>query len=110
MSRYAAVLLIVSAIALPQTAQAGSLTAWGADGSNQVTSTPSMGGFAALHFGFSYPDRCRSIVVAGCGYGAAPGERAKFAEEAEASAKRLEELTMKKAAEAHALGPTRRTS
>ena len=52
-------------------------------------------------------DRARSIVVAGCGYGAAPGERAKFAEEAEASAKRFEELTMKKAAEGYALGPTR---
>ncbi|MGA9122698.1 MAG: alpha/beta hydrolase, partial [Pseudolabrys sp.] len=23
----------------------------------------SMGGFAALHFGFTYPERCRSIVV-----------------------------------------------
>ena len=56
----------------------------------------SMGGFAALHFGFTYGDRARSIVVAGCGYGAAPGERAKFAEEAEASAKRFEELTMKR--------------
>ncbi len=67
----------------------------------------SMGGFAALHFGFTYPERCRSIVVAGCGYGAAPGERAKFADEAEASAKRFEELTMKKAAEGYALGPTR---
>ncbi|HVQ81354.1 MAG: alpha/beta hydrolase [Pseudolabrys sp.] len=67
----------------------------------------SMGGFAALHFGFTYGDRARSIVVAGCGYGAAPGERAKFAEEAEASAKRFEELTMKKAAEGYALGPTR---
>ena len=67
----------------------------------------SMGGFAALHFGFTYSERCRSLVVAGCGYGAAPGERAKFAEEAEASAKRFEELTMKKAAEGYALGPTR---
>ncbi len=67
----------------------------------------SMGGFAALHFGFTYGNRARSIVVAGCGYGAAPGERAKFAEEAEASAKRFEELTMKKAAEGYALGPTR---
>src|SRR3974377_36127 len=67
----------------------------------------SMGGFAALHFGFTYPEHCRSIVVAGCGYGAAPGERAKFAEEAEASPKRLAELTMKKSAEAYALGPTR---
>jgi pimeloyl-ACP methyl ester carboxylesterase len=67
----------------------------------------SMGGFAALHFGFTYPERCRSLVVAGCGYGAAPNERAKFAEEAEISAKRFEDLTMAKAAEAYALGPTR---
>ena len=70
----------------------------------------SMGGFAALHFGFTYGDRARSIVVAGCGYGAAPGERAKFAEEAEASAKRFEELTMKKAAEGYALGPSSRAA
>jgi pimeloyl-ACP methyl ester carboxylesterase len=67
----------------------------------------SMGGFAALHFGFTYPERCRSLVVAGCGYGAAPNERAKFAEEAETAAKRFEELTMAKAAESYALGPTR---
>ena len=39
----------------------------------------SMGGFAALHFGFTYPDRCRSLVIAGCGYGAAPNERASDA-------------------------------
>lgn len=32
----------------------------------------SMGGFAALHFGLTYPDRARSLVIAGCGYGAAP--------------------------------------
>jgi pimeloyl-ACP methyl ester carboxylesterase len=67
----------------------------------------SMGGFAALHFGLSYQERARSLVVAGCGYGAAPDKRAQFAEEAEASAKRFEELTMTKAAEAYALGPTR---
>jgi pimeloyl-ACP methyl ester carboxylesterase len=30
----------------------------------------SMGGFSALHFGLSYPDKARSLVVAGCGYGA----------------------------------------
>ena len=44
----------------------------------------SMGGFATLHFGFTYPDRARSLVVAGCGYGAEPDKRAQFAEEAEA--------------------------
>jgi pimeloyl-ACP methyl ester carboxylesterase len=67
----------------------------------------SMGGFAALHFGFAYPARARSLVVAGCGYGAAPGERAQFAAEAEAAAKRFEDIGMAKAAEAYALGPTR---
>jgi pimeloyl-ACP methyl ester carboxylesterase len=67
----------------------------------------SMGGFAALHFGFTYPQRALSLVVAGCGYGASPDKRAQFAEETEAAAKRFEELTMAKAAEAYALGPTR---
>ena len=32
----------------------------------------SMGGFAVLHFGFAYPGRALSLVVAGCGYGAEP--------------------------------------
>jgi pimeloyl-ACP methyl ester carboxylesterase len=67
----------------------------------------SMGGFAALHFGFTYPQRARSLVVAGCGYGAAPNQRQQFAEEAEAAARRFEEANMAKAAEAYALGPTR---
>ena len=35
----------------------------------------SMGGFATLHFGFTYPDRARSLVIAGCGYGATPDKR-----------------------------------
>ena len=30
----------------------------------------SMGGFTALHIGLEYPQRARSLVVAGCGYGA----------------------------------------
>ena len=67
----------------------------------------SMGGFAALHFSFAYSTRARSIVIAGCGYGAAPDKREQFAEEAEASAQRFEKLGMTKAAEAYALGPTR---
>src|SRR5262245_816534 len=62
---------------------------------------------AALHFGFSYPQRARSLVVAGCGYGAAPKERQQFAEEAEAAARKFEQASMAKAAEAYALGPTR---
>jgi pimeloyl-ACP methyl ester carboxylesterase len=67
----------------------------------------SMGGFATLHFGITYGARARSLVIAGCGYGAALEKRAQFAEEAEASAKRFEELGMAKASEAYALGPTR---
>ncbi len=67
----------------------------------------SMGGFATLHFGFTYPARARSLVVAGCGYGAAPDQRAKFAAEAEAAAAQFESQTMAKAAAAYALGPTR---
>jgi pimeloyl-ACP methyl ester carboxylesterase len=67
----------------------------------------SMGGFAALHFGFTYPARARSIIVGGCGYGAAPDQRAQFAAETEATAKRFAELGMVKAGEAYALGPTR---
>ena len=67
----------------------------------------SMGGFATLHFGFSNPERARSLVVAGCGYGATPDKRGQFAEEAEAAAKNFEKLGMAKAAEGYALGPTR---
>jgi len=67
----------------------------------------SMGGFAALHFGFTYPDRARSIVVAGCGYGAQPDKRAQFAEETEAAARQFESSGMEMAADGYALGPTR---
>src|SRR6201985_1280834 len=56
----------------------------------------SMGGFAALHFGFTYPDRARSLVIAGCGYGAAPDKRAQFTAEAEAAAKQFEQVGMAK--------------
>ena len=67
----------------------------------------SVGGFAALHFGFTYPERARSLVIAGCGYGAAPDKRAQFTAEAEAAAKGFEQGGMAKAAESYALGPTR---
>jgi pimeloyl-ACP methyl ester carboxylesterase len=67
----------------------------------------SMGGFAVAHFGMTYPGRARSLVIAGCGYGAEPGERQKFQEESEAWAKRFESLGMKEAGAPYALGPTR---
>src|SRR5262245_6770656 len=67
----------------------------------------SMGGFATLHFGFTYPDRALSLVIAGCGYGAEPGERAKFHAEAEKSAAQFETLGMAKAGETYAIGAPR---
>ena len=67
----------------------------------------SMGGFATLHFGFTYQDRARSLVIAGCGYGAARDKRQQFMDEAEASAKQFETRGMEKQAEAYGLGPTR---
>jgi pimeloyl-ACP methyl ester carboxylesterase len=67
----------------------------------------SMGGFAALHFGFTYGERARSLMIGGCGYGASPDKRQQFVEETEASAQRFESLGMAKAGEAYALGPTR---
>ena len=67
----------------------------------------SMGGFATLHFGFTYPERVLSLVVGGCGYGAQADKRAQFAAETEAAAKRFEEIGMSKAAQGYALAPSR---
>ena len=50
----------------------------------------SMGSFAALHFGLAYPNRARSLVLAGTGYGALPEQQAQFASQAEAFAARIE--------------------
>ena len=67
----------------------------------------SMGGFATLHFGFTYSERVRSLVIAGCGYGAEPSRREQFAREAERAAERFTALPMAEAARSYALGPTR---
>lgn len=67
----------------------------------------SMGGFATLHFGLTYPDRARSLLVAGVGYGAEKDQRERFKEEATVIAGRLEKDGMQTFAEAYAYGPTR---
>jgi pimeloyl-ACP methyl ester carboxylesterase len=67
----------------------------------------SMGGFAALHFGFTYRKQARSLVVGGCGYGASADKRAQFAEETEAAARRFEDVGMAQSAEGYALAPSR---
>jgi pimeloyl-ACP methyl ester carboxylesterase len=66
----------------------------------------SMGGFATLHVGLKHPGRARSLVIAGCGYGAQPGDEDRFRTECEAAAAAFE------AEGAHAFlryaaGPTR---
>ncbi|MBT6273532.1 MAG: alpha/beta hydrolase [Chromatiales bacterium] len=67
----------------------------------------SMGGFATLHFGFKYPERALSLVVAGCGYGAEKDARAQFRKETEATAAFIESGTGQAFAERYAIGPTR---
>ena len=50
----------------------------------------SMGGFATLHFGLTYPKRALSLLVAGAGYGSERSEREKFRNEATRIAGKLE--------------------
>lgn len=50
----------------------------------------SMGGFATLHFGLKHPARARSLVIAGCGYGAQPGDEERFRAECAAAAAAFE--------------------
>ena len=67
----------------------------------------SMGGFAALHFGFRYPERALSLTVAGAGYGAHPDVHEQFAQETKEVATRIEADTMAEFSKIYAIGPTR---
>ena len=67
----------------------------------------SMGGFATLHFGFRHPARALSLVVAGCGYGAEPGQQDRFKAEAATIAATLQRDGMETFAARYAYGPTR---
>ncbi|HSD42124.1 MAG TPA: alpha/beta hydrolase [Burkholderiales bacterium] len=66
----------------------------------------SMGGFATLHVGLKHPARARSLVIAGCGYGAQPGAEDAFRAECEAAAAAFV-AEGAKAAIKYSLGPTR---
>lgn len=66
----------------------------------------SMGGFCVLHLGLTHPDRARSLVVAGCGYGAEAARRDRFRRESEANASAFE-ADATAAAGSYALGPAR---
>ena len=66
----------------------------------------SMGGYATLHFGLTYPDRALSLTVAGCGYGSG-ADREQFKRDSEEVARRLETEGMAKVAESYTRRPTR---
>jgi len=66
----------------------------------------SMGGFATLHVGLAHPQRARSLVIAGCGYGARSGEEDRFRAECEAAAQAFD-TDWAAASAKYALGPTR---
>jgi pimeloyl-ACP methyl ester carboxylesterase len=67
----------------------------------------SMGGFTSLHLALRYPDRTRSAVVAGVGYGAHPDVRESFRGEAEAIAAAFEADGAASFAARYAEGPAR---
>ena len=67
----------------------------------------SMGGFAALHFGFHHGERALSLVVAGCGYGAEPEKREQFKVEANKTADGIERDTMAVYGKIYGTGPAR---
>jgi pimeloyl-ACP methyl ester carboxylesterase len=67
----------------------------------------SMGGFTALHLAMYHPDRVRSAVVAGAGYGAEPERAATFRAESQAVAAAFEAEGAAKVAETYAVGPAR---
>ena len=67
----------------------------------------SMGGFTALHLVLSYPDRVRSAVVAGTGYGAQPERADAFRAESMLTAAAFAAEGAAKVAERYAVGPAR---
>lgn len=67
----------------------------------------SMGAFCALHLGLHHPERTRSLVVAGCGYGAHPDVAAAARAEFLALAQRYEATDSAAVAQDYGHGPAR---
>jgi pimeloyl-ACP methyl ester carboxylesterase len=67
----------------------------------------SMGGFAALHLVLGHPDRVRSAVIAGVGYGAQPEKQEQFRRESLALADAFEKNGTPTVAADYAVGPAR---
>ncbi len=67
----------------------------------------SMGAYTSLHVGLDYPERVRSLTIAGCGWGSDPGAREQAAEMGKAIAKMFRDEGIKVAAEKYAKYPVR---
>jgi pimeloyl-ACP methyl ester carboxylesterase len=67
----------------------------------------SMGGFATLHLGLRAPERARSLVVAGCGYGAQPERQEAFRRESGVIADAFAAEGAGEVAKRYAIGPAR---
>jgi pimeloyl-ACP methyl ester carboxylesterase len=65
----------------------------------------SMGGYATLHFGLMFPERARSLVIGGAGYGSGT-ERSKFHADTDYLVKQFD-AGMAAVAEFYSRGPTR---
>jgi pimeloyl-ACP methyl ester carboxylesterase len=69
----------------------------------------SMGGFATLHFGLTYPQRARSLVAAGAGVGSDPEYHAQFRREALSVAEMIETKGMAAFADVYGGSAARQT-
>jgi pimeloyl-ACP methyl ester carboxylesterase len=69
----------------------------------------SMGAYTALHMGIRHPERCISVVAAGCGWGSNPGERAAARQACQDIAKLFREQPIEAAAKQYAHAPMRLT-
>ena len=67
----------------------------------------SMGGFCTLHLGLRHPERALSLVIAGCGYGAHPDDRASFVAESDENARSFETEGSAATAQRYMLSPGR---
>ena len=67
----------------------------------------SMGGYATLHFGLTYPQRALSLTVGGVGYGSVSADRAAFHRDTDHVVAQFEHGGMARVAEFYTRGPTR---
>lgn len=68
----------------------------------------SMGGYATLNFGLTYPERARSLTLVGAGHGSDPARREQFLRDSAELAERLVTMGMEQGIEHYANSTIRR--